>query len=69
MDVTARAQNKAQSIMSAATCFYNYAQNMNLNTIFYMMSVFSADVAQLPLSVAMTESNLIPSVPLTMNRH
>lgn len=60
MDVTARAQNKAQSIMSAATCFYNYAPNMNLNTIFYMMSVFS---------VAMTESNLIPSVPLTMNRH
>lgn len=68
MDVTARAQNKAQS-MSAATCFYNYAPNMNLNTIFYMMSVVSADVAQLRLSVAMTESNLIPSVPLTMNRH
>lgn len=69
MDVTACEQNKAQSIMSAATCFYNYALNMNLNTIFYMMSVSSADVAQLPLSVAMTESNLIPSVPLTMNRH
>lgn len=53
----------------AATCFYKCALNINITTIFYMTSVFSADVAQLPLSVAMTESDLLPSVPLTMNRH
>lgn len=40
----------------AATCFYKCALNINITTIFYMASVFSADDAQLPLSVAMTES-------------